>query len=72
MQYKRYPYPKIVWSPSGGWWVQPSNWVSNTAATFAGILAVTGWVWYISAKNEVRTIKPKRPIPSMLWAKEFK
>ncbi|KAL9131617.1 MAG: hypothetical protein Q9217_000505 [Psora testacea] len=25
------PYPKHVWSPSGGWYAQPANWKSNTA-----------------------------------------
>ncbi len=26
----RFPYPKYVWSPSGGWWATPANWKRNT------------------------------------------
>ncbi|KAF8072081.1 hypothetical protein FPV67DRAFT_1411333, partial [Lyophyllum atratum] len=62
----RYPYPKFVWSPAGGWWTRPSNWRSNTAIAFAGILAVTYGVWQVSAEKEYRTNPPNRPIPSML------
>ncbi|KAF8632828.1 hypothetical protein AX15_001658 [Amanita polypyramis BW_CC] len=68
----RYPYPTYVWSPAGGWWVRPRNWASNTAIAFTGILAVTYAVWNVSAEHEKRTIQPDRPIPSMLWAKEYR
>ncbi|KAF8816114.1 hypothetical protein BYT27DRAFT_6476340 [Phlegmacium glaucopus] len=67
----RYPYPKYVWSPSGGWWTRPSNWAANTAIASIGILAVTYGVWRVSASLEKRTVQPNRPIPSMLWAKEY-
>ncbi|KIL66609.1 hypothetical protein M378DRAFT_74917 [Amanita muscaria Koide BX008] len=62
----RYPYPKYVWSPAGGWWTRPQNWLSNTAIAFSGILAVTYLTWSVSAKNERRTVQPDRFIPSML------
>ncbi|KAH9834808.1 uncharacterized protein C8Q71DRAFT_125824 [Rhodofomes roseus] len=54
----RYPYPKQVWSPAGGWWTRPANWKSNTAIAFAGILAVVyaGWSW--SAEKEARSSLP--------------
>ncbi|PFH46415.1 hypothetical protein AMATHDRAFT_7852 [Amanita thiersii Skay4041] len=68
----RYPYPKYVWSPSGGWWTRPTNWVSNTAIAFTGILALTYATWSVSAEYERRTIQPIRDIPSMLWAKEYR
>ncbi|KAI6143703.1 hypothetical protein BKA82DRAFT_4182668 [Pisolithus tinctorius] len=68
----RYPYPKQVWSPAGGWWSRPASWKTNTAITFAGILAVAYGVWTVSAEREVRQIKPDRPIPSMMWAKQFR
>ncbi|KAF8711491.1 hypothetical protein AX14_013268 [Amanita brunnescens Koide BX004] len=68
----RYPYPTYVWSPAGGWWTRPHNWVSNTAIAFTGIIAVTAMVWGVSANHERRTVPPSRPIPSMLWAKEFR
>ncbi|KAI0357696.1 hypothetical protein OH77DRAFT_1289470 [Trametes cingulata] len=68
----RYPYPKEVWSPAGGWWTRPSNWKTNTAIAFAGILAVAYGVFTVSAEKEKRTIQPIRPIPSMRWAKEYR
>ncbi|KAF8240705.1 hypothetical protein L208DRAFT_1231366, partial [Tricholoma matsutake] len=68
----RYPYPKFVWSPAGGWWTRPSNWVSNTAIAFTGILAITYVAWSISAEKEYRAIQPDRPIPSMMWAKQYR
>ena len=27
----RFPYPKYVWSPAGGWWANPVHWKRNTA-----------------------------------------
>ncbi|KAI0342475.1 hypothetical protein BDW22DRAFT_1330888, partial [Trametopsis cervina] len=68
----RYPYPKEVWSPAGGWWTRPTNWKSNTAVAFAGILAVTYGVWVVSADREVRLAEPSRGIPSMKWAKQYR
>ncbi|CAJ0634173.1 12342_t:CDS:2 [Entrophospora sp. SA101] len=55
---KRYPYPKQVWSPAGGWWTRPSNWKSNTAICAAGIIVMTGVIWKISSDHE--------------WSKQFK
>ncbi|CAJ0917232.1 10218_t:CDS:2 [Entrophospora sp. SA101] len=49
---KRYPYPKQVWSPAGGWWTRPSNWKSNTAICAAGIIVMTGVIWKISSDHE--------------------
>ncbi|EIM87237.1 uncharacterized protein STEHIDRAFT_78104 [Stereum hirsutum FP-91666 SS1] len=68
----RYPYPKAVWSPAGGWWGQPRAWKTNTAVLFAGILAVAYGTWTISAEHERRDVLPNRWIPSMMWAKQFK
>ncbi|KAL1948095.1 hypothetical protein VTO73DRAFT_12170 [Trametes versicolor] len=67
----RYPYPKEVWSPAGGWWTRPTNWKTNTAIAFAGILTVAYGVFTLSADKE-RLVQPSRPIPSMRWAKEYK
>ncbi|KAF9172926.1 hypothetical protein BGX21_004134 [Mortierella sp. AD011] len=54
----RYPYPKHVWSPSGGWWTQPTNWKSNTAVAVGITAAIVAGAWKYSAENE--------------WAKEFR
>ncbi|KAK0235266.1 hypothetical protein EDD85DRAFT_772858 [Armillaria nabsnona] len=67
----RYPYPKYVWSPAGGWWVQPSNWKANTAVVATGIFAIAYLVGSLSAAREQRPIAPKKWIPSMLWAKQY-
>ncbi|KAI0305301.1 hypothetical protein B0F90DRAFT_1184247 [Multifurca ochricompacta] len=61
----RYPYPKEVWSPAGGWWTRPSNWKANTAILFAGILGVSYGVWTVSADKEYRYNEPIRAIPSI-------
>ncbi|KAI5119994.1 hypothetical protein M0805_004437 [Coniferiporia weirii] len=67
----QYPYPKEVWSPAGGWWTRPSNWKSNTAIAFGGILLVTYSAWQLSASREWRHNAPAKPIPSMLWSKQY-
>ena len=35
---RKFPYPKYVWSSTGGWWANPKNWKRNTIALF-----VVGW-----------------------------
>ncbi|CAL1710081.1 unnamed protein product [Somion occarium] len=68
----RFPYPKEVWSPAGGWWTRPSNWKSNTAIAFAGILVITYGAFAFCADREWRYVEPARPIPSMKWSKQYK
>ncbi|OCH90167.1 hypothetical protein OBBRIDRAFT_731260, partial [Obba rivulosa] len=68
----RYPYPKEVWSPAGGWWSRPSNWKSNTAISFAMILAITYAVGSLGAEKETRYVQPSQPIPSMRWAAQYR
>ena len=36
----RYPYPKWVWSPTGGWWAHPRAWKRNTFAAYVVFLAI--------------------------------
>ncbi|WVQ85937.1 hypothetical protein IAT38_008105 [Cryptococcus sp. DSM 104549] len=64
----RYPYPKEVWTPSGGWWTQPKNWKANTAMCALLIAVTTASVWRLSAQKEERHRAPMRWIPSMLWS----
>ncbi|KAI9032172.1 hypothetical protein DFJ74DRAFT_653512 [Hyaloraphidium curvatum] len=68
----RFPYPKWVWSPAGGWWGQPKNWRSNFAVVLVGISAIAYQIHKVSAEREVRLQPPIGWIPSMLWAAEFK
>ncbi|KIJ28564.1 hypothetical protein M422DRAFT_235617 [Sphaerobolus stellatus SS14] len=68
----RYPYPKEVWSPSGGWWTRPKAWKANTFIAFLGIGVVAYQVFKLSASKEWRYIQPDKPIPSMMWARQYK
>ncbi|GAA99453.1 uncharacterized protein L969DRAFT_93913 [Mixia osmundae IAM 14324] len=49
----RYPYPKEVWTPSGGWWTRPANWKSNTALVGASMVFICYGIWQYSAAAEV-------------------
>ncbi|KAK1923112.1 hypothetical protein DB88DRAFT_493829 [Papiliotrema laurentii] len=66
----RFPFPREVWSPAGGWWVRPANWKANTAVAFGLIGAVVYATWNFSAKREERVIAPIRPIPSQRWSQQ--
>ncbi|KAI7876074.1 hypothetical protein K492DRAFT_172871 [Lichtheimia hyalospora FSU 10163] len=68
----RFPYPKEVWSPAGGWWGQPKAWKSNTLIAGFGLAVTLAAVWKVSADKEQRYQQPTRWIPSMMWAKQFK
>ena len=65
-----FPYPKWVWTPTGGYWCNPPNWKRNTALAgviWTGIVAIT-FNW--SSNNERRPLKPVAyPIPSQYWCK---
>ncbi|KAJ7661695.1 hypothetical protein B0H17DRAFT_323071 [Mycena rosella] len=43
----RYPYPKYVWSPAGGWWSQPANWKMNTFIASCGLALACGAIFFI-------------------------
>ncbi|KAJ6594398.1 hypothetical protein B0H19DRAFT_853810, partial [Mycena capillaripes] len=49
----RYPYPKHVWSPAGGWWSQPANWKMNTFIASCGMALVCGAIIRGVAHREV-------------------
>ncbi|KAI5779981.1 hypothetical protein EDC01DRAFT_279899 [Geopyxis carbonaria] len=67
------PYPKHVWSPTGGWYSQPHNWRVNTAIMMGVIVGITALVWKTSAEREVRTRMPdpNRMFPSRNWSKQI-
>ncbi|KAF8477391.1 hypothetical protein BDZ91DRAFT_709172 [Kalaharituber pfeilii] len=66
------PYPKHVWSPSGGWYSRPANWKANTAIMGGTIFGIALTVWSLSARVEERDRFPEkgRFYPSRLWAKQ--
>lgn len=49
----RIPYPKDVWSPTGGWYANPKNWRRNTAFAFAFVIVSSALVFKFSADHEV-------------------
>ncbi|KAJ7646837.1 hypothetical protein FB45DRAFT_182836 [Roridomyces roridus] len=49
----RYPYPKFVWSPAGGWWSQPANWKMNTFIASCGIAFTCAAIIRAVAHREV-------------------
>ncbi|KAF4125268.1 E3 ubiquitin-protein ligase RNF115/126 [Geosmithia morbida] len=53
------PYPKHVWSPSGGWYSQPSNWKGNTIVAGAVMAAIVAVTWKFSADRETFARKPE-------------
>ncbi|PKI83226.1 hypothetical protein MVES_002924 [Malassezia vespertilionis] len=68
----RYPYPKEVWTPAGGWWTRPKNWATNTFVVGVGIGIAAYGLWTYSAEREWRHQSPTHHIPSEMWARQFK
>ncbi|KIY53900.1 hypothetical protein FISHEDRAFT_22489, partial [Fistulina hepatica ATCC 64428] len=44
----RFPYPRYVYSPAGGWWGQPAAWKMNTFLVACGIGVAAYFVWNLS------------------------
>ena len=65
----KFAYPKQVWSPAGGWWVEPAQWQRNTMYAGAAMGGAVACIWIFSARNERRPMPPVRHIPSQYWSK---
>jgi len=65
------PHPKYpkVWTPTGGWYVDPPNWKRNTGIAFVALFACVTYTFILSARLETRHKAPKHWMPSMLWSK---
>ena len=50
---RRYPYPKWVWSPAGGWWPNPVHWKRNSLIYVGVSLFLAKVVYDYSEKNTV-------------------
>jgi|Transcript_32291 hypothetical protein len=62
------PAPAHVWTPAGGWFVDPPNWKTNLGYAF-GVLVFSGVCMFrISIKMEERPVAPKHNIPAQKWA----
>ncbi|KAI9168137.1 hypothetical protein H9P43_007508 [Blastocladiella emersonii ATCC 22665] len=49
----RTPYPRWVYSPTGGWWSQPKNWANNTLVAAGGLVITVSLLWrYSNAKQK--------------------
>ncbi|ELR18194.1 uncharacterized protein ACA1_369260 [Acanthamoeba castellanii str. Neff] len=66
----RFPFPKWVWSPAGGWWCEnPPNAQRNLRIVLGLNFAIAGAVFFISAANERRLLShPTIPVPSQRWS----
>jgi len=51
---RRYPYPRWVWSPAGGWWNDPPHWRRNTAIVYVGVGLVCWGLYNYSTPREYR------------------
>ncbi|KAL6704913.1 hypothetical protein ACN47E_007458 [Coniothyrium glycines] len=67
------PYPKHVWSPTGGWYSQPANWKRNTAVVGLVMASIVGLAWKLSAEREYRDKMPEpgRFFPSRYWSRQI-
>ena len=52
---RRYPYPKWVWSPAGGWWPNPTNWKRN-AALYVGVTFTLAY--FVAQYADANTVSP--------------
>ena len=66
-----FPYPKWVWTPTGGWYCNPHHWQRNTAVVGLGICAIMAVVSNFSRNNERRPMPPMDvgSCPSQSWCK---
>mmetsp|Transcript_21298 Transcript_21298/g.48369 ORF Transcript_21298/g.48369 Transcript_21298/m.48369 type:complete len:80 (-) Transcript_21298:199-438(-) len=60
-------YVPKVWTPAGGWWVQPKNPRANAMIAMVGLGAACFSVFTVSASKERRPIPPAWHIPSQKW-----
>eukprot|EP00548_Thalassiothrix_antarctica_P002163 CAMPEP_0194133232 /NCGR_PEP_ID=MMETSP0152-20130528/3489_1 /TAXON_ID=1049557 /ORGANISM="Thalassiothrix antarctica, Strain L6-D1" /LENGTH=75 /DNA_ID=CAMNT_0038828507 /DNA_START=44 /DNA_END=271 /DNA_ORIENTATION=- len=63
-----YYVPK-VWTPTGGWWNNPTAWKRNTGIAGGVIFCLAAGVFRLSANLERRPIKPRFNVPSERWIK---
>ncbi|KAK5584188.1 hypothetical protein RB653_005796 [Dictyostelium firmibasis] len=55
----RYPYPKTIWSPPGGYWcVKPINYKKNTKIIIIGLAATLATAFWFSTRVERRPLPP--------------
>ncbi|CAM9354458.1 unnamed protein product [Hapterophycus canaliculatus] len=69
---RHFHFPKHVWSPAGGWWVNPTHWKRNTGFAFVGIGLAFIAIARVSSDRERRPIAPAFHIPSQKWCKHAK
>ncbi|KAI9137063.1 hypothetical protein BKA69DRAFT_64549 [Paraphysoderma sedebokerense] len=68
----QHPYPKWVWSPTGGWYSQPKAWKTNTFIMATAMAGAVALIWKFSAEKEWRYQQPTGWIPSMMWARQYR
>ena len=66
------PSPNHVWSPAGGWFVDPPQWKRNTVYAFLALGCGFLYIGSYSVKLEERPVAPKHSIPSSMWSSGVK
>jgi hypothetical protein len=50
---RKFPFPKHVWTPYGGWWPNPENWKRNTTLAFVVGWGMTYFIYQWAENNTV-------------------
>mmetsp|Transcript_25416 Transcript_25416/g.37476 ORF Transcript_25416/g.37476 Transcript_25416/m.37476 type:complete len:81 (-) Transcript_25416:123-365(-) len=58
---RRFPFPKYVWTPYGGWWADPKNWKRNTAFVMIGGWGISAIMYYFAEKNTLHYAREAPP-----------
>ena len=66
------PSPNHVWSPAGGWFVDPPQWKRNTVYAFLALGCGFLYIGSHSVALEERPVAPKHSIPSSMWSRGVK
>eukprot|EP00164_Ancoracysta_twista_P010884 GFYU01016574.1.p1 GENE.GFYU01016574.1~~GFYU01016574.1.p1 ORF type:complete len:119 (-),score=22.06 GFYU01016574.1:260-565(-) len=66
---KRFPYPKHVWTPVGGWWLKQPNWKGNTFGIVVVFTSACATIAMTSMANERRPLQPRADTWTQHWAK---
>lgn len=47
-----YPFPKYVWSPSGGWWFTPKNYKTNAVILGSALVGSSAIAYFVSKNSQ--------------------
>mmetsp|Transcript_33908 Transcript_33908/g.95410 ORF Transcript_33908/g.95410 Transcript_33908/m.95410 type:complete len:96 (-) Transcript_33908:116-403(-) len=66
---KKFPYPKYVWSPTGGYWNDnPKGWKGNTRVAMGGLFLFCACLMKLSFSRQNHTLGYSGPVWSAKYA----